>query len=73
MNHTPPTSAPCKRHAAQAIATLIAMLAVAMTFPSVLFGEVSAFAQDGEVTFRDDIYDRDDAILRALAVRPRGP
>ena len=30
---------------------------------------LTAFAQEGVATFRDDIYDRDKAILRALAAR----
>lgn len=28
-----------------------------------------AFGRDGEVMFRDDIYDRDNRLLRALATR----
>jgi len=39
--------------------------------PPVYLIYLTAFAQDGVATFRDDIYDRDDAILRALAVRSR--
>jgi hypothetical protein len=30
---------------------------------------LTAFIRDGDVAFRNDIYDRDDALLRALAVR----
>lgn len=45
-----------------------AVPATACGGPPVYLIYLTAFAQDGEATFRDDIYDRDDAILRALAV-----
>ena len=41
--------------------------------PAVYLVYLTAFAHEGEVTFRDDIYDRDDAILRALARPTRRP
>jgi murein L,D-transpeptidase YcbB/YkuD len=39
--------------------------------PPVYLIYLTAFAQDGVTTFRDDIYDRDTALLRALAARTR--
>lgn len=39
--------------------------------PPVYLIYLTAFAQEGVATFRDDIYDRDKAILRALAARMR--
>jgi murein L,D-transpeptidase YcbB/YkuD len=32
---------------------------------------LTALIRDGEVAFRDDIYDRDDALIRALRARAR--
>jgi len=39
--------------------------------PPVYLIYLTAFARDGEVFFRDDLYDRDDRLLRALATAPR--
>jgi murein L,D-transpeptidase YcbB/YkuD len=40
--------------------------------PPVYLIYLTAYGREGEVFFRDDIYDRDDKVIRALAAR-RGP
>jgi L,D-transpeptidase YcbB len=39
--------------------------------PPVYLVYLTAFGRDGDVYFRDDLYGRDDRLLRALAAAPR--